>query len=145
MGDMDDASEPSAGDKAQLYLETLRLRMAPEPYRVLGEMLQEIVRLVGTVGGAAEQVPAPEDEQYYTDEVRDELMVLVAILLTGRMDQHIVDVGSGFVTVLDSDALADDARMARLRDEAAERRRASNLEAAVLRGIEEASRERDDA
>ncbi|MFE0459857.1 hypothetical protein ACFW1A_11460 [Kitasatospora sp. NPDC058965] len=142
---MDDATEPSPGDKAQMYLETLRLRMDPEPYRVLGEMLQEIVRLVAAPGRAAEQVPAPEDEQYYTDEVRDELMVLVAILLTGRMDQHIVNVGNGFITVVDSDALADESRMAHLRDQAAERRRASNEQEDVLRGIEEATRQCDEA
>ncbi|PYC87391.1 hypothetical protein C7C46_04740 [Streptomyces tateyamensis] len=142
---MDDATEPSPGEKAQLYLETLRLRMDPEPYRVLGEMLQEIVRLVGSPGRAAEQVPAPQDEEYYTDEVRDELMVLVAILLTGRMDQHIVNVGSGFITVVDSDALADESRMSHLRDQAAERRRRSNEQEAVLRGIEDATRQRDDA
>ena len=119
---MDDFAVPTPQDQVSLYLEALELQMDPDQFRVLGALLEGAGQLY-TFG--LEQVDTAvddADEEFLTEDVMEEFLVIVGMLTTGRMDQQVVDIGGGIVTVVTQDVATDPARMDELRTWAAQQR-----------------------
>lgn len=119
---MDDFAVPTPQDQVSLYLEALELQMDPDQFRVLGALLEGAGQLY-TFG--LEQVDTAvddADEEFLTEDVMEEFLVIVGMLTTGRMDQQVVDIGGGIVTVVTQDVATDPARMHELRTWAAQQR-----------------------
>ncbi|MGA5699695.1 hypothetical protein [Peterkaempfera bronchialis] len=138
---MDDETAPSRADQLRLYLESLRIRMDPDQFRVLGRMITGPLKLIESGADTVDADIPDEDERFLTREVRDEFLVVMGILATGRMDQQVVDLGSGITTVVSAEVAEDPVRLQELRDWAAARRRQQEETDAVLRGIEQASQD----
>ncbi|MFF6999673.1 hypothetical protein ACFY93_32715 [Streptomyces sp. NPDC008313] len=123
-----------------VYLDLLRMRMAPSDYELL-------LRMVGPVLEAIEEQRAGPVELGLDDaqsdglsqEVRDEASLVVAIAVTGRLDNQIVEIETeetGPVRVVtDSGTAADPDK----RREIAEYIRERHHQDEELRGIAEAS------
>ncbi|MHA6758619.1 hypothetical protein [Streptacidiphilus sp. PAMC 29251] len=123
---MEDFDVPSPEDKVGLYLEALELQMAPEQFRVLGSLLEGAGQLYETGMKSVDAFVEAEDEEFLTEDVMEEFLVIVGMLSTGRMDQQVVDIGSGITTVVTQDVAEDPARMRDLRHWAAEQRTLRN-------------------
>ncbi|MFE2174431.1 hypothetical protein [Kitasatospora sp. NPDC059462] len=136
---MDDEAGPSRADQVRLYLDTLQARMDPDQFRILGRLL------TGTVAGLASptgdgRIDLDDDDQVHlTREVKQELLAVLGIVATGTMEQHIVDLGNGSMTVMDPDTAADPDAVQQMRDWATRERREREHTDAVLRGIAGAS------
>ncbi|MGW4806372.1 hypothetical protein [Kitasatospora sp. NPDC004272] len=119
---MDDITAPSRADRVRLYLDTLRARMDPEEFRVLGRLLR----------GAVASLAAPEveyvievgeaDRALLTPQVRDELLAVLSIVATGTLEHQLVDLGDGALTVLDTAAANSPEAVGRMREWAARQR-----------------------
>lgn len=107
----DNAPTPSRVDQVQVYLEALQPTLEPDQFELLTNLFQEVLDFVaGGVPDGTLQLVFDEDDDVPT-AVRDELMVLMAILTTGRMDQAVVDLGDGVTTVVTEEESHDPARM----------------------------------
>ncbi|MFD9807603.1 hypothetical protein ACFWZZ_10905 [[Kitasatospora] papulosa] len=103
--------------KVALYMETLQARMDPDQYGALARALHEAFHLLadgreGTIGS--------EDDSAFTPEMNREFATVLTILLTGKMDQQIVEVPgsdghSGFV-LMDPEEADDPAKVQEVRD-----------------------------
>lgn len=91
----DEDAVPGEGDgraaKAALYMETLQARMDPDQYQALAHAVNEVIQFLvqgreGTIGS--------EGDAPFTPELNREFATVVNILITGKMDQQIVDVPS---------------------------------------------------
>ncbi|MEV4561202.1 hypothetical protein AB0K51_30000 [Kitasatospora sp. NPDC049285] len=142
---MDDAAAdtadtaPTRAEQVRLYLDTLRARMDPAEFRVLGGLLRRSV--VSLAAPAPEHVIdlQDEDEAHLTPEVRNELLAVLSIVATGTMEHHIVDLGDGATTALDTGAANDPDAVQRMRDWAAHQRAERTRTDPVRRNVEQAS------
>ncbi|MEV7297210.1 hypothetical protein AB0N79_37170 [Streptomyces microflavus] len=76
--------------KVALYMETLQARMDPGQYRALAHALHEAFHLLaqgrdGTIG-------SENDPPEFTPEMHREFATILTMLLTGKMDQQVVEV-----------------------------------------------------
>lgn len=128
-----------------MYLESLRARMAPEQFDAIGEALYEFKKVMESGGEGS----FPMDEETFTDDVRKELMVVLAILGTGRMDYQVVEVpctgeGKGWAVVTDEFA-GDLEKLAELEGRMLAWERDHDAVEAELAGIEDASQDQPGA
>lgn len=135
---------PNTEHLVALYLETLQVRMDPAEYTVLTEALRGFQHVMETGGEGGFDI---DDEEAFTPEVRKELMTVLAILGTGRMDQRVVELpGTGGArgwVVVDAAVADDPERLAELGRRLQEWERDRQATDAVLDGIEEATRDQD--
>ncbi|MFF2385692.1 hypothetical protein [Streptomyces sp. NPDC058108] len=141
----DEDAVPGEGDgrgaKAALYMETLQARMDPAQYEALSQAVHEAIQFLMQ---GREGIIGSEGDAPFTPELNRELATVVNILLTGKMDQQIVDVpasdgrSTGLI-FMDPDEADDPAKVQEVRDfldKWSAEREAVNLE---LDGIERAS------
>ncbi|WP_354645228.1 hypothetical protein [Kitasatospora camelliae] len=138
---MDDATAPSPAEQVRLDLDTLRLRMDPDQFRVLGTLLNGALTSLSGPAREGRVDLSDEDEVLLTREVKNELLTILAIMATGKMDHHIVDLGNGATTVMDAGAANDPDAVQRARDRVERHRAEQEHTESVLRGIEEASQD----
>lgn len=146
---MDDVNDSTDGTvdpsetvaMVEIYLESLKARMAPEEFDTLTGALHQFWHAMEE----GRQASFDLSETGFSEGVRKELMLVMAIIGTGRTDHRIVDLpgpdgSSGWVVV--SDAIADDpVRLAEIRDRLAAQWREQQETDEALEGIERASRE----
>ena len=136
-----DASEQAPDDRPlDLYLEMLRLRMAPADYALLLRMVEPVLEAMQEQrAGPIELSLEGEEGVSVSQEVRDEASLVVAVAVTGRMDNQIVEIeteeGGSVRVVTDSGTAADPARCQEIADFIGERHRQDE----ELRGIAEVS------
>ncbi|MEU9064921.1 hypothetical protein AB0D13_40360 [Streptomyces sp. NPDC048430] len=115
MSDEDAApGEDNHAVKVALYMETLQARMDSDQYGALAQALHEAFHLL------AEGREGSEDDSTFTPEMNREFATVLTILLTGKMDQQIVEVPgsdghSGFV-LMDPEEADDPAKVQEVRD-----------------------------
>ncbi|MFC8722635.1 hypothetical protein [Kitasatospora sp. NPDC057198] len=119
---MDDITAPSRADRVRLYLDTLRARMDPAEFRVLGRLLPGAVASLAAPGTEYVIEVGAEDRAHLTPQVRDELLAVLSIVATGTLEHQLVDLGDGAVTVLDTAAASSPEAVGRMREWAALRR-----------------------
>ncbi|WP_380286507.1 hypothetical protein [Kitasatospora purpeofusca] len=136
---MDDEAAPGRADQVRLYLDTLQARMDPDQFRVLGQLLTGTIASLASPTGDGRIDIDDDDQVHLTRNVKQELLAILSIVVTGTMEQHIVDLGNGSMTVMDSEAAADPDAVQQMRDWAAQERREREHTDAVLHGIAEAS------
>jgi hypothetical protein len=119
---MDDFAVPTPQDQVSLYLEALELQMDPDQFRVLGALLEGAGQLYESGLEQVDTAVQEADEEFLTEDVMEEFLVIVGMLTTGRMDQQVVDIGGGITTVVTQDVATDPARMRELRTWAAQQR-----------------------
>ncbi|MGK4586164.1 hypothetical protein [Kitasatospora sp. HPMI-4] len=134
-----DEAVPSRAEQVHLYLETLRARMDPDQFRVLRHLLDGALLALSGRSGEGEVDLADEDEVYNTPEVQKELLAALAILATGTLEHHIVDLGDGASVVMTPEAANDPEAVQRMREFVAKQRAEREHTDAVLRGIADAS------
>ncbi|MFF3615081.1 hypothetical protein [Streptomyces sp. NPDC002580] len=136
-----DASEQAPDDRPlDLYLEMLRLRMAPADYALLLRMVEPVLEAIREERvGSIELCLDGAEPDSVPQEVRDEASLVVAVAVTGRLDNRIVELETeeiGVVRVVTDSGTADDpARCREIADFIGERHRQDE----ELRGIAEAS------
>ncbi|MGE7436977.1 hypothetical protein [Kitasatospora sp. NPDC001175] len=138
---MDDDTALDRADQVRLYLDTLQARMDPDQFRVLGQLLHGAIATLASPGGEGNIDIDGDDQVHLTREVKDELLAVMAIVATGTMEHHIVDLGDGAATAMDPTAATDEGAVQRMRDWAAQQRSERERTESVLRGIEEASKD----
>ncbi|GAA1247332.1 hypothetical protein GCM10009665_42910 [Kitasatospora nipponensis] len=138
---MDDQNQTqlSRADQVRLYLATLQARMDPDQFRVLGRLVTGAITLLTSPSDELGIDISDEDEVFLTREVKDELLAILGILATGRMDQQVIDLGDGATSIMDPQAAADPVKVQELREWTAEQRRLRRETDTVLRGIADAS------
>jgi hypothetical protein len=96
--------------------------MDPDQFRVLGALLEGAGQLYESGLEQVDTAVQEADEEFLTEDVMEEFLVIVGMLTTGRMDQQVVDIGGGITTVVTQDVATDPARMRELRTWAAQQR-----------------------
>lgn len=146
MDDMQEGGGWQDGDRAAmvgLYLETLRLRMDPDQFAALASAFHEFWHMVEA--GERERSFNTDDDPAFTDDVRKELMIVMAILNTGRMDHKVVDApgrdGSPGWAVVTADVADDPEALARLRAQLHSWQEEQEMTSEILAGIEKAGQE----
>ena len=117
---MHEDTPPSREDEVNLYLATLEARMDPEQFRALAALLVDASTLENAGQDTVRAEVAEHDEQLLTPAVLDEFLVIMGIISTGRMDQQVVDLGHGVITVVTEDIATNPQQMRELRAWAAE-------------------------
>jgi hypothetical protein len=123
----------------RMYLDVLRLRLSEDEFRVLGLLIKGVFDFMASGRSQGETEISDEDEPFATDAVRGELMTLMGILTTGKLDKQLVDFGDGIRALVDAEAAADPARLEELHELLRRDRERRHEEDEVLRGIAEAS------
>ncbi|MEU2578663.1 hypothetical protein ACIP3B_35825 [Streptomyces anulatus] len=119
MNDEDAApGEDNRAVKVALYMETLQARMDPGQYRALAQALHEAFHLLAQ--GREGTIGSEDDSTEFTPEMHREFATVLTMLLTGKMDQQVVDVPgsdghSGFV-LMDPEEADDPAKVQEVRD-----------------------------
>lgn len=88
----EDTPEPghNGAEKAHMYLETLRARMDPRQFHALSDALRNITDLL--TGKPPNNDPDRKTaHSALTPEVQREVLTIMAIVTTGRMDHHLVE------------------------------------------------------
>jgi hypothetical protein len=142
--DSPDGEGPGTAQLVALYLETLEARMPPEEYHALTMAIHRFWHLMEAGGEGSFDM----DDDAFTDDVRKEMMMVMAIIGTGRTDHRVVEMpgpdGSrGWAVV--TDEVADDPEKlaelaAKMNGWAEERERTD----AVLEGIEAATKQQNE-
>ncbi|MEW2565748.1 hypothetical protein [Streptomyces sp. NPDC047070] len=137
---MTESEFPPESRPVDLYLDLLRARMNPTDYAMLLRMVEPVLEAMQEQrAGPIELSLDGEEGSKVSQEVRDEASLVVAVAVTGRMDNQIVEIeteGGGPVRVVtDSGTAADPARCQEIADFIGERQRQDE----ELRGIAEAS------
>lgn len=134
-------SEFSPDDRpVERYLDLLRVRMAPADYALLLRMVEPVLEAMQEqrAGPIELSLAGPEGDSV-TQEIRDEASLVVAVAVTGRLDNQIVEIETEEVgpvrVVTDSGTAADPARCKEIADFISERHRQDE----ELRGIAEVS------
>ncbi|GGN80785.1 hypothetical protein GCM10011579_066700 [Streptomyces albiflavescens] len=134
-------SELSPEDRpVDLYLDLLRLRMTPADFALLRRMVDPVLEAIQEQrAGPIELTLDGAEADSVSQEVRDEASLVVAVAVTGRLDNQIVEIETeetGPVRVVtDSGTAADPARCQEIADFIGERHRQDE----ELRGIAEVS------
>jgi hypothetical protein len=128
------------GRPVDLYLDRLRLRMAPADFALLRRMVDPVLKAIQEQrAGPIELSLEGAEADSVSQEVRDEASLVVAVAVTGRLDNQIVEIETeetGPVRVVtDSGTAADPARCQEIADFIGERHRQDE----ELRGIAEVS------
>ncbi|WP_369251670.1 hypothetical protein [Streptomyces sp. R41] len=128
------------GRPVDQYLDLLRLRMAPADFALLRRMVDPVLEAIQEQrAGPIELSLEGADADSVSQEVRDEASLVVAVAVTGRLDNQIVEIETeetGPVRVVtDSGTAADPARCQEIADFIGERHRQDE----ELRGIAEVS------
>ncbi|QIP88283.1 hypothetical protein GLX30_01290 [Streptomyces sp. Tu 2975] len=104
--------------KVELYMESVKARMAPEDFETLHEAVNEMSRLI-TEGH--EGVLEAGDRENFAGEVQREFLAVMAIATTGRMDHHVIDMpgpdGSPGYAVVTPEVANDPAALAEVRQQ----------------------------
>ncbi|MFD4863169.1 hypothetical protein [Streptomyces atratus] len=116
----DEDAAPEENDhavKVALYMETLQARMDPDQYGALAQALHEAFHLLAQ---GREGTISSDDDSSFTPEMNRESATVLTILLTGKMDQRVVEVPgsdghSGFV-LMDPEEADDPAKVQEVRD-----------------------------
>ncbi|GGT78439.1 hypothetical protein GCM10010207_88070 [Streptomyces atratus] len=116
----DEDAAPEENDhavKVALYMETLQARMDPDQYGALAQALHEAFHLLAQ---GREGTISSDDDSSFTPEMNRESATVLTILLTGEMDQRVVEVPgsdghSGFV-LIDPEEADDPAKVQEVRD-----------------------------
>jgi hypothetical protein len=145
MDDTNNSGEPpedvDLGALVSLYMESLNARMDPQDYATLTRALYEFGRAMEAGGEGAFDI----EGDTLNDAVRTELMMVMAILGTGRTDHQVVELTGphgheGWAVV--SEAVANDSeRLAALSGRLAELGQEWDETDAALEGIEQATRD----
>lgn len=115
--------DPSRLDQVRTYLAVLELTLEPGDFDQLAGFVQEIVDYLAANRDGAGAVRISFDrEEHVSQTVRHELLVVLGILLTGRMDQAVLELGDGIVTAVPEDQSRDPARLAEIHRAAVARR-----------------------
>ena len=134
-------SEFSPEDRpVELYLDLLRVRMAPADYALLLRMVEPVLEAMQEQrAGPIELSLEGKEGESVSQEVRDEASLVVAVAVTGRLDNQIVEIETEEVgpvrVVTDSGTAADPVRCREIADFIGERHRQDE----ELRGIAEVS------
>lgn len=128
------------GRPVDQYLDLLRLRMAPEDFALLRRMVDPVLEAIQEQrAGPIELSLEGAEADRVSQEVRDEASLVVAVAVTGRLDNQIVEIETeetGRVRVVtDSGTAADPARCQEIAEFIGERHRQDE----ELRGIAEVS------
>jgi len=137
---MTESEFPLEGRPVDLYLDLLRVRMTPTDYAMLLRMVEPVLEAMQEQrAGPIELSLEGEEGSGVSQEVRDEASLVVAVAVTGRMDNQIVEIetpeGTSVRVVTDSGTAADPVRCQEIADFIGERRRQDE----ELRGIAEVS------
>ncbi|MFF1765374.1 hypothetical protein [Streptomyces sp. NPDC058249] len=137
---MSESEQSPKGRPVDLYLDLLRLRMTPADYALLLRMVDPVLKAIEEErAGPIELSLDGAEGESVSQEVRDEASLVVAVAVTGRLDNQIVEIETeeaGPVRVVtDSDTAADPARCQEIADFIGERHRTDE----ELRGIAEVS------
>ncbi|MFD8251314.1 hypothetical protein [Streptomyces werraensis] len=118
---MSDEDAVPVGDgravKVALYMETLQARMDPAQYEALAQAVHEAFCLLAQ---GREGIISGEDGLSFTPEMHREFATVVTMMLTGKMDQQVVELSgpdghSGFV-LMDPEKANDPAKVQEVRD-----------------------------
>ncbi|MEU3550614.1 MULTISPECIES: hypothetical protein [Streptomyces] len=118
---MSDEDAVPAGDdraaKVALYMETLQARMDPAQYEALAQTVHETFRLLLE---GREGIISGKDSHSFTPEMNREFATVVSMMLTGKMDQQVIEVPGtngnyGFI-LMDPEEADDPARVQEVRD-----------------------------
>ncbi|WP_244257946.1 hypothetical protein [Streptomyces sp. Tu 2975] len=118
MNDDEDETPQERMAKVELYMESVKARMAPEDFETLHEAVNEMSRLI-TEGH--EGVLEAGDRENFAGEVQREFLAVMAIATTGRMDHHVIDMpgpdGSPGYAVVTPEVANDPAALAEVRQQ----------------------------
>ncbi|MEU0163823.1 hypothetical protein ABZ154_34895 [Streptomyces sp. NPDC006261] len=93
MDDEDAApGEDNRAVKVALYMETLQARMDPNQYGALAQALHEAFHLLAQ--GREGTIGSEDDTAEFTPEMHREFATILTMLLTGKIDQQVVEVPS---------------------------------------------------
>ncbi|MGP4043176.1 hypothetical protein [Streptomyces sp. 2A115] len=137
---MSESEFPPEGRPVDLYLDLLRVRMAPADFALLLRMVEPVLEAMEEQrAGPIELSLEGAEGDNLSQEIRDEASLVVAVAATGRLDNQIVEIETeedGPVRVVtDSGTAADPARCKEIADFISERHRQDE----ELRGIAEVS------
>ncbi|MFB7947594.1 hypothetical protein ACFC6L_22075 [Kitasatospora phosalacinea] len=116
---MADDAVPTRAELVRLYLDTLRARMDPDEFRLLGRLLSGAV---GSLADAGDTHVVEVGEQQPSRQVQEEFLAVLSIVATGTIEHRLVDLGDGAVTVLDVDAAENPEAVRRMQEWAARQR-----------------------
>jgi hypothetical protein len=104
--------------KAELYLESVKARMDPEDFETLHQAVQEMSRLIAE---GDEGVLEAGNRENFAGDVQREFLAVMAIVTTGRMDHHVIDMpgpdGSPGYAVVTPEVANDPLAVAELRQQ----------------------------
>ncbi|BAC68705.1 MULTISPECIES: hypothetical protein [Streptomyces] len=131
---------PEGGRPVDLYLDLLRIRMAPADYELLLRMVEPALKAVeDQSAGPIELSLEGAEGSTVSQEIRDEASLVLAVAVTGRLDNQIVEIETEEVgpvrIVTDADTAVDPDRRREIADFIGERHRQDE----ELRGIAEVS------
>ncbi|MFD3437188.1 hypothetical protein ACFWU3_06755 [Streptomyces sp. NPDC058685] len=118
MDNDDNAPEtPDDGlDLASLYLESVKARMDPEQFATLEEAVDELAHMLSDGQPGTFEAGGRDS---FTPDVQREFLAVMAILTTGRMDHHIVELpgpdGSTGYAVVTAEVANDPEKLAEFR------------------------------
>ncbi|MFE9913444.1 hypothetical protein [Streptomyces clavifer] len=140
MNDDDASDAPSNAQKVVLYMETLRARMDPEQYELLAQRLHDAFHLLAD---GREGIVGSDDGTVFTHEMNREFTVVLNIMLTGKMDQHVVEIpqgnGDSSFVLMDPEDADDPAKVQEVKDFVDQWRTDRERTKAELDGIARAS------
>ncbi|MEU3791278.1 hypothetical protein AB0F07_15940 [Streptomyces fructofermentans] len=137
---MSESENAPEGRPVDLYLDLLRARMTPPHYALLLRMVEPVLEAIEEQrAGPIELSLEGAEGENVPQEIRDEASLVVAVAVTGRLDNQIVEIeteDAGSVRVVtDSGTAADPVRCREIADFICERHRQDE----ELRGIAEVS------
>ncbi|MET7621921.1 hypothetical protein [Streptomyces sp. NPDC005408] len=110
MNDDDNAPETSDNgpDLASLYLKSVKARMDPDQFATLDQAVHELAHMLSDGHTGIFEAGGREN---FTADVQRELLAVMAILTTGRMDHHVAELpgpdGSTGYAVVTADVAND--------------------------------------
>jgi hypothetical protein len=134
----EDAGAVSRGELLGLYIEGVRARMDEPHFAVFLKAMHGLADFAESSGklGVAD---LDDDEEQLKREVLTEVMQAAGILVTGRMDQVVVDLGDGIRALVTPEQAADPAVLERMRQNCVASSKLRREQADALKGIAEAS------
>lgn len=134
----DEADRVTRGEMLNVYVESVRARMNEPHFAVFLKALDGLADFARS-GGKVGRAELSDEEEQLKKEVTDEIMQAAGILATGRMDQVVVDLGSGIRALVTPEQAADPAALERMRQNCVATSKRMREQDQALRGIAEAS------
>jgi hypothetical protein len=134
----EDAGEVARGELLSLYIESVRARMDEAHFAVFLKAIRGLVDFAESKGklGVAD---LDASEEQLKGEVMTEVMQAAGILVTGRMDHQVVDLGGGILALVTAEQAADPDVLERMRQNCVASSRRRREQADTLDGIAEVS------